>query len=395
MKKSHSYLLLVFGFSLLFSLPPTGLAQNNLEGQRSSERNQNQFSTPPSLQDQTYKQQAYQETNPVQPPSPPIFDFPQEETSPAYSLSTCRAQKDSIETDQGIVWSYKISGAYVVARWSGETLSGATEREVSTSYARPGLYAGNLAITRYDNSVETIACGSVRVTPPPLSLQCSPSDSFVTPGSCVTWSVDITSSNDIYAINWSGHQAVDPQTNERFDACYPQAGSYLADVEVSTLDESRTIYCGSVTVMDNPPRGQEPTTRESSTFSLSPGENLEGYCSANLTETRSGSLVTWKAHMNKSVPHQSLIWSGETIKNRTGDTQKVSYDTPGEYSASISVRTDQGYLYTFPCSNSVSIIEQSDSSDNSKSLFWIRFILVTLLITIWIPVVLHLWRKKK
>jgi len=321
------------------------------------------------------------------------FSLIEEEIPLMYSLSSCSAQKYSIETNEEVTWSYKIAGAYTSAEWSGETLSGATEQEVSTSYPNQGTYSAALIITRYDGSLETVPCGFVRATVPPLSLQCAPSESFVKTGACVIWAVDVDAGSKTYSVNWSGHQTVDPQTSQEFEACYPGEGSYFADVQVRTLDDSRTIYCGSVTVMDNPPQKTTTGTSSQSSFTLNSNEVLEGSCSADVTKTTQGETVVWNAATNLKIPNQALTWHGKNLDMRKGKSQKVTYKEPGIYSADFSVRTDDGRLYTFPCSNHVSIEESYTDGSQNRILFWVRFFLVSIIIVIWIPGFLKVIRE--
>ena len=325
----------------------------------------------------------------------PPLTIIEEEIPSEYSLARCEAQKSLIEINQEVTWGYTIIGAYIEVRWLGETIDGATEKEISTSYPNPGIYSGELLVTRYDGSSETIFCGTVEVTTPPLSLQCSPSQSFIRTGSCVTWWVDVEAGSKAYSIDWSGHRAIDPQTNERFEACYTQSGSYPSDVEVRTTDESRTIYCGSVTVMDNLPQEDPSHNQNKSGISLKPGEILKGSCSADITVTPKDTLVTWSAETSRTIPDQALTWHGHNMKTGVGVEQEVIYEEKGVYSAGFSVRTDDGSLYTFPCSHHVSIIEPYPKDTPGSVLFWIRSSILALLFIIWIPGILRVIKKYK
>ncbi len=365
---SHTFTLTLFG--LLLS-PFVISAQEDLP-----------FITPPELIPQD------QETPQTNPLSDDTLLF--EETPLSYYLSTCTPNRDIVEINQEVIWSYEISGAYTHASWSGETLLGATEQEVVTSYPNQGAYSATINVTRYDGATESIPCGTVSVIKPPLSLQCSVSESFVSPESCVTWSVDISTSSAFRSINWLGHHAVDPQTNESFQACYPQKGSYRADVQVTTSTESRTVYCGSVTVMDNPPSPENKKDTPTSSFLLASGETLEGYCSADQDQAAPDEHITWTAHMNTNIPHQSISWSGYNMDGRNGLTQKVVYEDPGSYTARMSVRTNDGELYTFPCSNSVMIDDSYGSHSTSNNIFWIRTFIILLLVIIWIPGIVYI-----
>lgn len=367
----------------------------------SSEINAQVFEYPEEINESS-EEFSQQETDPVfynqntegSFPQPPLSSFQEEgQTPPSFQppvflpqyTATCSAQKKSVEILEEVVWSYSISGPYRSVVWNGDTLTGATEYEVTTSYSQSGTYSATIKVTDLNNNQRTIPCGVITVTRPTLSLSCSPSESFISPGSCSTWSLDITSQSDVSSIDWSGHSAVDPQTNKQIKACYPDKGTYLADVRVTTEYDSRTIYCGSVTVMDNPPTKSSPSLPATSGY-LHDNTLIEGSCSANFSKASPESIVTWTATLSDTAPSESITWNGEGLDGRHGTIQKVSYSTPGEYTAAFSVRTDDGSLYHFPCIHAVTIDSQNEEMSSGRSFIeWIRILSLVFLGILWVP----------
>lgn len=331
--------------------------------------------------------------------APPGFELVDTAETPQqqffeYRPASCTATKDTLQTDEEVTWIYEINGAYTNATWSGETITGSSEAKITTRYTLPGTYTASLLVNRVDGSTDIVECGSVLVQTPPLSLTCGPSESYVTPGSCITWSVDILSHTDAFAVNWSGHDAINPQTNEEVTVCYPQKGTYLADVRVTDRHNSRTIYCGSVTVNDTPKKTQQETTFRNA-LENDPLTKFSGTCSSDKLYAQRNESVIWRARIDdEKPPEDTITWSGPFIQGRSGKTQEVIYSEPGEYHASFSLRTDDGTLLTYPCGNTIKIESTPIIQETDRTTTTQRIILLVLIL-IWLPPLTYRLLKRK
>ncbi len=324
-----------------------------------------------------------------------VEEIPEEFT---YDSSiSCIPNKTIIEIDEEVTWTYEAAQTTTVI-WQGETLTGATESQITTTYPKTGLKSASIITQTPLGEPQEIICGNVNVILPPLSISCKPTEKFIKPGQCTTWTASVETSALSYTLKWKGHPQIEAQNTSKFKTCYTDEGYYLADLNVIADNQNRTIYCGSIFVDDSSTESVSLANQATNGF-ISNGDLIEGYCHANTTEAHIGQKITWTAVLNQNTPNSAISWYGsKNLIGKTGQTQDVIYTHPQEAEASFTVRSDSGETYRFPCSHQVLITEQTESSAPpffTILLEIIRKILILGILIYWSLVLFHTIKKRK
>lgn len=311
---------------------------------------------------------------------------------------SCGLSRPYISEGDSVEWSVRVEGSsnYSI-KWRGhDEVENKTSSSFNARYNDAGYYTADVTITA-GTQTKTAYCGTVYVNQeyvPPLYASCYPDRSYASIDENVTWRVEPWGGDGDYDIDWSGTGDIDGNSREKVTISYDRSGSKEADVRVCSGKKCIQQYCGSIYVEDE--RIQQYN------FSAP----VQGSCFASPSEVIVGENVLWQAQLNTaSLDSRTIIWNGsESLNEKKGARQTISYITPGVKYGSFSVRNDDGRLYTFQCTDSVNVRPGSTEGMLAVSLnevpytgpgTAIRWIIIALVMLFWSYVLVTFVRKKK
>ena len=176
-----------------------------------------------------------------------------------------------------------------------------------------------------------------------LSVQCVVSDTSIKAGESVTYTAKVSGGTSPFSYDWSG--SVD-SSSKSVTKKYSSSGTYNASVKV-TDDRGRTAYddCSSVSV--------SKTTTSTN--------NLSVQCVVSDTSIKEGESVTYTANVSGGNSPYTYDWNGSV--NSSSRSVSIKYSNDGTYSASVTVKDEDGKTASDNCAT-VHVSNTTNDSSN-------------------------------
>jgi hypothetical protein len=230
-------------------------------------------------------------------------------------------------------------------RWEGPGVYGMTSSVATVSYDTNG--EKNIFVNVKSGDQERrINCGTVFVEDTPLYVSCRPDPSYIEKGGVINWVAQISGGDSSYDIKWKGHQEIRDKSDDNINIKYQKPGLYPADIEVTSGNQTRTIYCGSASVSDQ--------------YTSS----IYGSCYPDKSYIGTNETIVWKADISGGKGNYSYNWRGTgNIDGKKRDKINIKYKTPGSKYAEVEACSDNECLDLKCGSISVSEKNKGNVSD--------------------------------
>lgn len=231
---------------------------------------------------------------------------------------SCFPNKYKANKGENVEWTVTVnSSSAATYSWKGENIEGKTTSRVNTSYSSTGEKTASVNVQFDGNSTE-YTCGSIYIEEPPLYISCSPNYSYIEEGGEIRWNADISGGDGSYDLEWSGHKEINGENDYSTTIEYEDPGSYSADLKVTSGSQTRTVYCGNVSVSGS----------YVYPFSAS--------CNPNKSYAHPDEVIEWKVNTIGGKGNYKYEWRGtDPIDGKEGKTVKVRYTTLGEKYAEV------------------------------------------------------------
>ena len=203
---------------------------------------------------------------------------------------------------------------------------------------------------------------TVTPTSAPLVISCSGNSASINVGNSVLWTSNVSGGNGVYIYSWTGTDGLSGSSNS-VQKTYSSTGNKTASLTVSSNNYSVTANCvGSVNVyqnqVQNTPNNYNYYGGNCSTLDLSgcvPQNNsnynnsnnsgnyynnysqLNGSCSAGVSNTSVGGTVSWSANASGGNGFYTYYWYGDDGVSSNGQYVPKIYYSPGVKNVTLTV----------------------------------------------------------
>jgi len=244
---------------------------------------------------------------------------------------SCYPNKYKVKKGEQVSWTVSAlqNSSY---RWEGPGVDNMTSRIATTTYSSTGEKEVFINISTGDQNTR-FSCGSVFVENNPLNISCRAEPSYIEEGGTVNWIADISGGDNSYDIEWKGHDEIDNKNGDNIVVRYEDPGSYYADIEVTSGNQTRTIYCGNASVS-----GEYRSS-------------IYGSCYPDKRYIGIDEKITWKANVSGGKGNYDYDWRGTgNIDGSSKNSVDVRYSGLGSKYAEVEVCSD-GECLDLKCGN--------------------------------------------
>ena len=302
--------------------------------------------------------------------TPPAYTYPTSYpvVSPLYV--SCYSEPLSAQVGSTVVWTSSVSGgtgSYSYS-WSGSNGYLGNSSSVSTVYYNAGTYNAYLTVTSGGQSQSVNCNSSVSIYGSnyynngyynnynnygyaSLQVSCTPSVTYTSVGSSITWSATAYGGNGGYSYSWTGTDGLYGY-GQYVSISYNNPGYKTATVTVTSNGQSITQTCSnSVNV------GGYQTVNNGTYYNQNNTNNggLDIGCYADPVTASINQPVTWTVEVTGGVAPYTYSWSGTDGLSGANASITKYYDAYGSKSAIVSVTSADGKTGTRACSNAVAV----------------------------------------
>jgi hypothetical protein len=271
---------------------------------------------------------------------------------------SCYPMPLSARTGDTVSWvasAYGGNNSYNYS-WSGTDGLSGYGSAVSKTYYSPGYKNASVTVRSGNQTVSKNCDGTTNIygdvyynnsnygyNYPQLYVSCSASSVYTNNNSAVTWNAYPSGGNGYYSYSWTGTDGL-YGTGQSVYRNYPNAGQKYASVTVYSNGQSVTQNCGTVNVGGY---GYVPVYNTNS--------GLDVACYSDPTTARINQPATWRAEVTGGVAPYTYSWTGSSGLSGSDSAIIKYYDTVGEKSAIVTIRSADGKTATRACSTSLTV----------------------------------------
>jgi len=285
---------------------------------------------------------------------------------------SCYPMPLSARTGESISWvasAYGGNNSYYYT-WTGtDSLSGYGS-SVSKTYYSSGYKSASVTVTSGGQTVSKNCDGIVNVYGnsnynydynynynyypqnynyySPLSVTCSVGSTYTNSGNSVTWNAYPSGGNGSYSYSWTGTDGLYGSSQSVYRT-YSYPGTKTASVTVYSNGQSITQYCGSVNV------GGYGYVNYNNNNINSNNNGLSIACYSDPTTVRVNQPVTWRSEVTGGISPYTYSWTGTSGLSGSDSSVIKYYDTVGEKSAVITIRSADGKTAASACSTALTV----------------------------------------
>lgn len=259
---------------------------------------------------------------------------------------TCSANLTASKPGDKITWIAQASGgngSYTYS-WSGSDSLSGTSQSVEKTYSTTSEKTAAITVRSGSKTVTNKACSNkVTVRQPAttetaLTVICSASRTSVKTGEQITWTAQASGGNGIFSYTWSGSDSLSG-TSQTVEKNYTQIGEKTAAV---------TVKSGTQTVVSKPCSNKVLVTAPATTIA-----SITVSCASNVTSAKTGDRVTWSAQATGGNGSYSYTWSGSDNLSGSAQSFEKIYQTVGEKTATVTVKSGTQTSPAKACTNKV------------------------------------------
>ncbi len=263
-------------------------------------------------------------------PTPPPTPTPR--PKPALNVS-CSANPSSVNVGDSVSWSATASGgngSYTYS-WSGtDGLSGSSSY-LSKTYSTAGTKAGTITVTSGKKTVSK-NCSVVvnQVINNDLTVSCSASPSNVDLNENVIWRANPAGGTGSYTYSWSGTNSLSGNS-QNISKSYNTQGTKTGTVTVTSGGFSASASC---------------TARVNEEIVYN---DLHVSCYASPSSAQVGNTVRWYVNVSGGDGNYDYDWEGTNNLNSSSRNPAITYNTPGNKEATVTVTDGDGQEESADC----------------------------------------------
>jgi len=278
---------------------------------------------------------------------------------------SCYPMPLSARTGDSISWvasAYGGNNAYYYT-WTGTDGLSGYGSSISKTYYSSGYKSASVSVTSGGQTVSKNCDGTVNVYGDtsynnsnynynqnyypqnynyysPLSVTCNANNANYNNGNSVTWNAYPSGGNGSYSYSWSGTDGI-YGSNQSVYFNYSNPGSKYAYVTVYSNGQSITQACGTVNVGG---------------YGYNNNNNgLDVACYSDPTTARVNQPATWRAEVTGGVAPYTYSWTGTNGLSGSDSTLIKYYDSVGEKSAIVTIKSADGRTATRACSTALTV----------------------------------------